>query len=99
VRSFGESLSTFPITPGKSLEATWGYAGRGSTVVIRAANPTGTLLVGVIMEAGPFSLFDERVHEGVQTSFVTDYVQVDVFRRSIANLMDRKVNKATLRGH
>ena len=90
VREFGESLSTFPITSDKPLGATWGYSGRMSSVVISAANATGTLLVSVEIE-------DDS--EAVRASFVSDYVQIDAFRRSVANLMDRKVDEAILRGH
>jgi hypothetical protein len=99
VREFGKSLSTFPITSGKPLGVSWGYSGRMSSVVISAANATGTLLVSVEIEDDLSVPLDERVSEGVRTSFVTDYVQIDAFRRSVANLMDGKVDEAILRGH
>ena len=100
VTKFGERLSAFPIAPDRPLEGTWGEGGRTSRVVVCATNATGTLLVSVEID-DDLSHFvrDRRVSEGVRTSFVTDYVQIDAFRRSIANLMDRKVDEAILRGH
>jgi hypothetical protein len=89
VRVFGESLSTFPITSDKPLEAVWSYSHRMSSVMISPANPTGTLLVTV-------EITDEDGR--VWVSFVTHYPQIEAFRRSIANLMDRKVDEAILRG-
>ena len=102
IRSFGESLSIFPIRSGEPLAATWGYSGRMTSVVISAPNATGTLVASVEIETHLIVPRNERwdaMSGGVRTSFVTDYVQIDAFRRAVANLMDRKVGEAILREH
>ena len=102
IRSFGESLSIFPIRSGEPLAATWGYSGSMARVVISAPNTTGTLVASVEIEAHltePRNQRRDAMSGGVRTAFVTDYVQIDAFRRAIANLMDRKVGEAILREH
>jgi hypothetical protein len=99
VRAFGESLATYPITAARPLGAAWGYEGRMARVAIRAASVTGTLVVSVEIEDALSGPAGGGAADGVRASFVTDYAQLDAFRRSIAHLVDRRVEAAILRGH
>ena len=102
VREFGESLSAFPIPPDKPLKAEWEATRLDNHVPVdRAmiigvkigpANLTGDLLVRVEITD------DDDWSRRVCTSFLTNYPDLEAFGRSIANLMDRRVDKAILRG-
>jgi len=97
VRRFGDRLSRFPITSDEPVAENWGgtiddvYC-LALGVEIAPANKTGDLRVKV-------EIADEADPERrVCTWFLTNYPDLDAFRRSIANLMDRKVDEAILRG-
>lgn len=96
---FGEGLAAFPIARDQPREALWGYAGRMARVTVRAVNVTGTLLVSVEIEDAVAVPADAPVVAGVRAAFVTDYPQVEAFRRSLAALIDRRAGQAVLRGH
>lgn len=73
-----------------------------ASVVISTPNATGTLVASVEIESHlivPLNARRDAMSGGVRTAFVTDYVQIDAFRRGVANLMDRKVGEAILRAH
>lgn len=97
LRDFGERLSAFPITSDEPLKEDWGYMLDGDYhlvlgIVITPANTTGDLLVRVEIAD------EDDPLRHVCTSFLTNYPDVDAFRRSIASLMDRKVDEAILKG-
>jgi hypothetical protein len=99
LRAFGEALTTFPIPPDRPLQAIWGYEGRMARVAIRAVTVTGTLIVSVAIDDALSFASGDAIPEGVRAAFVTDYAQIDAFRRSVASLMDRKTEAAALGGH
>lgn len=93
VKEFGESLSTFPITSDEPPKAEWSCDNDFvSGVTISPANATGDMLVRV-------KIADHyEPSRNVSASFLTNYPNIEAFRLSIINLMDRKVDEAILRG-
>jgi len=97
VREFGEKLVAYPIEPDAPVSAAWGYEMlEGDDLVvgleIAPANATGDLRVQV--ELADYTEKSERV----RTSFVTNYPDLEQFRKAIASLMDRKADEAILSG-
>lgn len=98
VVEFGESLAAFPITADAPPKACWSYRqSDGSEVVIlnvmiSPANLTGDLLVSVEIAD------DSEPRRRVFTTFVTHYPDLEAFGRSIARVMERKLDEAVLRG-
>jgi hypothetical protein len=97
VAEFGQSLSTYPIPADAPLKAQWGFDMQEGedlrlSIDIGPANSTGDLSVEA--EVADYNNPTQRV----RTSFLTNYPQLEAFRVSIASLMDRNVNEATLLG-
>jgi hypothetical protein len=98
VRDFGESLSTYPIRQDAPLSAFWGYEGHRARVAVRSVKGTGSLVARVEIESVA-AAEGAPAPDAVRVSFVTDYAQVEAFRRSIASMMDGKAKEAVLSGH
>ncbi|MDB5528556.1 MAG: hypothetical protein JWR51_1659 [Devosia sp.] len=97
VVEFGQSLATFPIQLEAPLGGKWGVMDQEGdnlalAVQIKPANSTGDLLVTV--EIG------ELQHNGdrARISFLTNYPDIERFARSLARLMDGKIEQAVLTG-
>ena len=102
VTEFGLELSTYPISPEAPIKAAWGYEPwEGNSLVvsleIAPADKRGNLTVKVWLrdytepsEAEPF--------ECVRTSFITNYLNLDVFRLDVERLMEQKSGTAALLG-
>lgn len=95
---FGNSLSTFPITQEAPLGARWGLLGAEGYnlalgVTIAPANATGDLRVTV--EIGEHG---SKNRDRLRTSFLTNYPDIERFRRSLGQLMDGKTEQAVLHG-
>ncbi|WEZ82189.1 hypothetical protein P6U16_13490 [Rhizobium sp. 32-5/1] len=94
---FADRLTTFPIALESPISAQWGFRYlEGDDLIlgvrIAPANSTGGLLVSV-------DIADDRRHgDRLKTSFLTNYADVETFRRSLLNLMDRKIDQAVLTG-
>jgi hypothetical protein len=97
VREFGDSLSTYPISPDAPLRAAWGYEPwEGDALVVSVeigpANATGDLRVRVEL-AG-----EAEQSERLRTSFLTNYQDLQQFKTAIGSLMDRQTETAVLSG-
>ena len=97
VAEFGQSLSNYPIPPDARLKAQWGFEMQEGEdlrlkVEIAPANDTGDLVVET--EVADYLTPSKRV----RTSFLTNYPELEAFRTSIAKLMSRDAEKATLLG-
>lgn len=97
VSEFGESLSAYPIPREAPLAAQWGFNMQEGEdlrlkVEIGPANATGDLTVRT--EVADYLTPSQRV----QTSFLTNYPDLEAFRSEIGKLMSREAEIATLRG-
>ncbi|MFZ2998280.1 hypothetical protein [Sphingobium sp.] len=97
VKEFGEALSAFPITTDHPITAQWGYEMQeGDDLILRLeiapANNRGDLAVR-------YEIADEHEpHCRTRGWFTTNYPDLDLFRVSIARLLDREAEEAILIG-
>lgn len=99
VKQFGEELATYPILPEASVTGSWGYEPwEGDSLVVSVeiapADTRGNLRVKVWLR----DLDDGPPSNCIRTSFVTNYPELEAFRKSIREMMDRKSDAATLVG-
>ena len=97
VKEFGKALSAFPITTDHPIVVQWGSdMQEGDDLILRLeiapANTRGDLAVR--FEVADYA---EPRHRA-RGCFMTNYPDLDAFRQSIAHLMDRQVEEATLAG-
>jgi len=97
VKEFGEALSPFPIAADKPIVAQWGFGVLEDDDLILhlevvPANKRGDLAVR-------FEIADDlEPNNRVRGSFVTNYPDLEVFRLTIARLMDGEEEDAFLTG-
>jgi len=97
VKEFGEALSVFPITEDHPVTAQWGFEMQeGDDLILRLeiapANKRGDLAVR-------FEVADDlEPHNRARGYFTTNYPDIEVFRDSVARLMNREVEEAILTG-
>ena len=97
LKEFGEALAAFPITTDHPVVAQWGYnMQEGEDLILRfeiaVANKRGDLAVR-------YEIADE--HEPncrMRGWFITNYPDLDAFRVSVAQLIERETDKAILIG-
>jgi hypothetical protein len=99
VKEFGEELSTYPILQEKPVAGAWGYEPwEGDSLVvsiqIAPADKRGNLLAKVWLR----DLDDGPPSTCIRTSFITNYPELDAFRLSVADMMERKAGAAVLVG-
>ena len=97
IAEFGESLSTYPIPADAPLKVQWGFEMQEGedlrlSIEVGPANATGDLYVQG--EVADYNNPKQRV----RTSFLTNYPELEAFRVSIAKLMNRTANEASLSG-
>jgi hypothetical protein len=97
VTEFGQKLATYPIQSDAPISASWGYEmHQGDDLIvsieIAPANSTGGLQVRVELAD------DDERSEGLRTSFITNYPDLEQFGTAITALMDRKADEAVLTG-
>lgn len=97
VKEFGEALSAFPITDGHPITVQWGYdMQEGDDLILRLeiapANKRGDLVVR-------FEVADDiEPNNRARGYFITNYPDIEVFRGSVARMMNREAQEAILTG-
>lgn len=98
VIEFAEQLAVDPIEVENPIVAQWGYdMQEGNDLILRISiapkNPIGDLTVSVEVAD------DDEPARRLNTSFRSGYAALDLFRRDIVRLMEKKTDEAVLFGY
>ena len=97
VRTFAERLASYPIMEDAPVVAQWGLGiMEDDDLILRIEVFATDRLGGLLMRCEVADEAEPR--ERVRTSFPTGYAELDSFRRSLNEMMDRQVVDAVLRG-
>ncbi len=97
VKEFGEGLGVFPVSENQSVVAQWGFdMQEGDDLKLRLevvpADKRGNLFLRFEIAD------DDEPEDRARGRFITNYPDVDAFRREIAGLMKNEVEEAVLNG-